>query len=46
MNVAGFLRWALTKPAIILLVIVAGIAGGAIGGSRPPRTSRAVRQSW
>ncbi|BDD80349.1 hypothetical protein TPB0596_01120 [Tsukamurella pulmonis] len=31
MNVAGFLRWALTKPAIILLVIVAGIAGGAIG---------------
>ncbi|SDR29787.1 hypothetical protein SAMN04489765_4671 [Tsukamurella pulmonis] len=34
---------ALTKPAIILLVIVAGIAGGAIGGSRPPRTSRAVR---
>ena len=31
MNVAGFLRWALTKPVIIALVIVAGIAGGAIG---------------
>lgn len=31
MNVAGFLRWALTKPAIIVLVLLAGITGGVIG---------------
>lgn len=31
MNVAGFLRWALTKPVIIVLVLLAGITGGAIG---------------
>lgn len=31
MNVAGFLRWALTKPAIIVLVILAGITGGVVG---------------
>ncbi|TWS21547.1 hypothetical protein FK529_02880 [Tsukamurella asaccharolytica] len=31
MNVAGFLRWVLTKPLIIVLVIAAGLAGGAIG---------------
>lgn len=31
MNVAGFLRWALTKPAIIVLVLLAAITGGVIG---------------
>ncbi|MGX9296185.1 hypothetical protein [Tsukamurella paurometabola] len=31
MNVAGFLRWALTKPVIILLVLVAAVAGGVMG---------------
>ncbi|WP_019201454.1 hypothetical protein [Tsukamurella sp. 1534] len=31
MNVADFLRWALTKPAIIALVIVAALLGGIQG---------------
>lgn len=31
MNVAGFLRWALTKPVIIVFVLVCAVAGGAQG---------------